>query len=109
MCLDTIDEKTKNWKSGWKVFKYEDGNLLPLYWFGWEVEFPQHKYPVGKWFKDTSLQEFAGVAPEQVSYPCGIHFFRTRRGAVSESIRRKHDFKKNPSLESLYSQCCSNR
>jgi len=75
MCLDIVDEKTKQYKKGWKRSCKVNGKLYPPVMDTATVG--QKHYPVNKWFKDTRKRPAMIRANDGTPYPCGFHFYES--------------------------------
>ena len=77
MCLGTIDEKTKNWRVGYKVFffDYLNCSMHPIF-FNLNLSFEKNKWIVDK--EDDILQSSTGK-----KYKTGFHFFRNKKEATN--------------------------
>ena len=79
MCLDTIDKKTRKFKTGWKVFTHSNGKLRP--WFQKYSTDIRKTYPVGKWFKDEYDGTIITFYDPMDSYKSGFHYYRSEKRA----------------------------
>ena len=80
MCLRTVDEKTKEFEYGWKVFYVENGRLFGQ--FETKHGFMTKGYPKNKWIKDAKSGNIHINIYKK--YKRGFHFYKYKKDATRE-------------------------
>ena len=66
MCLDTVDEETKQVTEGWKVFEIVNNELHSIYF--------DTMYKIKKWIFDDKEYTLKSVN-DKLTYQTGFHFY----------------------------------